>query len=269
MAEPSGLVIGCGVTMWILADMHVHSNHSFDGTSSLGEMCRAAVDLGITHLCFAEHFDLDPRSRAYGHFCLDRYERDIEQCRRAFGDSLEILKGIEFSEPHLHRAELEEVQGKNFDVVLGSVHRIDGVPLQELGTRMPKEQIMELYYQEVLAMVEVGGFDVLAHLDLPRRYIGVSLDDSKVIGPIFAQMRKNDIALETNTSVFKDDQGRLTSLRLMEMWLSCGGQNLVVGSDAHSPRAVGRMFEDTASLLKQAGASYGFFRDRRYHALPW
>ena len=34
--------------MWILADMHVHSNHSFDGTSSLGEMCRAAVDLGIT-----------------------------------------------------------------------------------------------------------------------------------------------------------------------------------------------------------------------------
>ena len=54
----------------IVADMHVHSTHSFDGKNSIEEMCAAAIEQGISQLCFTEHYDVNPHSSAAGYFSL-------------------------------------------------------------------------------------------------------------------------------------------------------------------------------------------------------
>ncbi|NLN28033.1 MAG: PHP domain-containing protein, partial [Firmicutes bacterium] len=111
--------------MKITTDLHMHSTNSFDGKNTMREMCLAALERGLTHICFTEHYDCNPQSRAYGTYSFERYMADVEACRREFAGRIEILTGIEFSEPHKYPAELERMGRMGFDVILGAVHRIE------------------------------------------------------------------------------------------------------------------------------------------------
>ncbi len=46
--------------MNIPLDYHMHTTYSEDGSSSLEEMCRQAVLLGIPEIGFCEHWDVGP-----------------------------------------------------------------------------------------------------------------------------------------------------------------------------------------------------------------
>jgi histidinol-phosphatase (PHP family) len=254
----------------IIADMHVHSVHSIDGRDSMHEMCAAAIERGIRHLCFTEHYDANPNSDSYGRFSVDEFERDIDDCRERFEDSLEVLKGIEFGEPHRYQAEFVDACQAGFDVILGSVHWIGDKPIAEwIGTHvLSANEVFALYYEEILAAVEFGGFDVLAHFNLPERYIMSTSDFPALTEIIFAKMIKHDIALEVNTSTYTATAGKCpANLRLVHHWRSMGGSKVVVGSDAHRCRSIGQEFERAEHLLSEAQLSYGLFRNRRYHSL--
>jgi len=263
------LQVGGSDTVAIVADLHMHSTNSFDGKNSMYEMCAAAVKLGMKHVCFTEHYDFNPTSRSYRFFVREKYNQDIEQCREAFGDSLEILTGIEFGEPHKYPAEFEKVHDAGFDVVLGAVHRIGDVPVAvAAATDMPAEEIFQRYYEEVLAAVKLGGFDVLAHMDLPKRHVGSSRAFPSITEEIFWELRKRDIVPEINTSTYRSKATECSpDLPLLQQWKWVGGEKLVIGSDAHSVGAIGQAFERAENLVRETQLSYGLFRNRRYHKL--
>ena len=45
--------------MSIKADLHLHSSFSGDSQASMKSMIEKAISLGLEHVCFTEHMDID------------------------------------------------------------------------------------------------------------------------------------------------------------------------------------------------------------------
>jgi histidinol-phosphatase (PHP family) len=105
---------------------------------------------------------------------IDGYLESIRRCRQLF-PGLQILSGVELSEPHWHPQQTANLLAAGgFDRVISSVHAglVDGGFFEISGlfdVRVSADVVRE-YLAEVVRMIE--GFDVavLAHSDYPVRY---------------------------------------------------------------------------------------------------
>ena len=107
--------------MW--TDLHVHTHFSFDSQTDIQRACRQAVQAGLTHIGFNDHFDLDPSSKEKG-YDQSAFFDEIKAAQDAFAGRLRILAGVEFSEPHLYPKEYEQTLSQPYDYVIGAVHYI-------------------------------------------------------------------------------------------------------------------------------------------------
>lgn len=257
--------------MKILADMHVHSTFSLDGKDDLDKMCRDAIQKGVNYICFTEHFDCSPQDLSYGYFQIKEFRKAIDQARRNYGDQLVILKGIEFGEPHLFPKELEEMNRCDFDVILGSIHSVGPyfVGDEAFQVKYSIQEIFEQYYRQVLKMVKVGGFDVLAHFDFPKRYLKATCDHPELIVEILGEIVKAGIALEINTSPLrKGFNESAPDILNIKRYLKAGGSKLTSGSDAHSGPDIAADFDYAVKRVTEAGGGQiGIFEQRKFRAI--
>ena len=105
---------------------------------------------------------------------LPGYLGRLDECRRRYPD-LRILSGVEIGEAHLWGASAAAVLASaDIERVLGSLHAIPFggrlTAADQLFQRMPADEVMRRYFAELVRLVEGSGvFEVLAHLDFPRR----------------------------------------------------------------------------------------------------
>lgn len=258
--------------MKILADMHVHTTFSVDAKDDLESMCQSAIEKGLDYICFTEHFDLNPRDEGYGFFQLENFSKAIDLVRLKFSDCLCILKGLEFSEPHLYPRDFERMVTKDFDVVIAAIHWIDSTFIGDKALRecFTTNEIFERYYKVVLDTILFGGFDVLAHLDLPKRYLGQypgqSLDSANMVDEVLKEMAKSDIALEINTSPLRKGVGECSpDFSILQRYVEAGGSKITVGSDAHSCSEIAVDFEYVQNLIgKTNGGQVGIYKRRKF-----
>lgn len=253
--------------MKIIADMHVHTNFSVDAEDDMRNMCQSAVNKGLSYICFTEHYDLNPKDIGYGYFNYEEFSKAIDAVKKEFGNKINILKGIEFGEPHLYPRDFEDIRKKDFDVILGSVHWfLDHFAGDDiLKEKYEIGHIFEKYYEEVLKMVEFGGFNVLAHLDFPKRYLKVSHDCS-IIDEILCKLSKSDIVLEINTSPLRKGLNECApDSELLKRYVKLGGNKVTIGSDAHSCNEIAADFDSAFNLLKDCGITKaGLFRGQKF-----
>lgn len=258
--------------MKILYDMHVHSNFSVDAHDDILTMCQAAVEKGMKGICFTDHVDFHPADKGYDYFDYEQFSKVIEQARGTFGRQLDILKGIEFGEPHLYPQHFAQLADKPFDVIIGAVHRIGGqlVGEKEMVAHLTRKDIYSKYYSEVLKTVKFGSFDVLAHLDLPKRYIPPSISDLSIIEEILEAMIESGIVLEVNTSPLRRGGNESCPDReLLSRYIIKGGKRITIGSDAHSDKTIGKGFTYVQrQLLRGMEVQVGVFWNRRFIDLP-
>jgi histidinol-phosphatase (PHP family) len=257
------------------ADNHVHSQWSHDTgpRASMTGACARAVELGLPAVAFTEHLDFtewgpgDPISVTgitpndqWGPrpFDVDGYLSCVAECRQRF-PSLRILSGAEAGEPHLFAGSAAAVLSSGrFDRVLGSVHTLPSggrlVYARALLRREPASALMRRYFAEVVAMIEGSDlFEVLAHLDYPRRYWPQAAgpyqetDFEEEYRAVLRALASSGRVLELNTA------SPLVSVRLLRWWREEGGTALSFGSDAHLPGYVGERFGEAAGLAEAAG----------------
>lgn len=249
-------------------DMHLHSTFSVDAHDTIVAMCKAAIEKGMKAICFTEHLDLHPQDQGYNHFNYEAFSKTIEQARKKFGTQIEILKGVEFGEPHLYQEAFTQVLEKDYDVVVGAVHRIGGylVGMEELQERYSKVEIFEKYYREVLRAVQFGGFDVLAHIDLPKRYMNISLNSHAVLNAILEKMIDSRIVLEINTSPLRRGGSECCPDKpILLQYIDKGGKQVTVGSDAHTTENIGNDFHYVKQeFLNRLPLQVGIFRKRKF-----
>jgi histidinol-phosphatase (PHP family) len=235
--------------------------------------CARAVELGLPAVAFTEHLDFtewgpgDPISGTgitpndqWGPRPLDvdGYLSCVDECRHRF-PSLRILSGAEAGEPHLFAGSAAAVLSSGrFDRVLGSVHTLPSggrlIYARALLRREPAGALMRRYFAEVVAMIEGSDlFEVLAHLDYPRRYWPQAAgrfqeaDFEEEYRAVLRALASSGRVLELNTA------SPLLSVSVLRWWRDEGGTALSFGSDAHLPGYVGGRFGEAAALAEAAG----------------
>jgi histidinol-phosphatase (PHP family) len=258
------------------ADDHVHSEFSWDTgpQASMVRACERAIALGLPSIAFTEHLDftvwgdtdratlLGLRGREPGARQApvdgEAYAASIAECRDRFPD-LRILSGIEAGEPHLFAGSVGTyLRGTPVDRVLGSLHSLEddghlvGVT-RVLWTADP-DATMRRYLAEVVEMIEDSDvFQVLAHVDFPRRYWPggshrfVEKDYEEEYRAVFRALAAGGRALEVNTS------SPLASVDQVRWFAEEGGEAVSFGSDAHTPGAVGQRFDLAVDVVEAAG----------------
>jgi histidinol-phosphatase (PHP family) len=255
-----------------IPDHHVHSEWSWDAhRGSMRESCRRAVELGLPSLAFTEHADW-VRGPA---FVVDvtGYLESLERCRSEF-PSLRIMSGVELGEPHRFPEPAAALLSTGaFERVLGSVHVIESeqglTDASDPGflTAGNCDRLFRGFLADTLRLVESSArFDVLAHLDYPRRYwpdrdaYNAETFEAE-LREVLRALARRGAALEVNTT-------RGTVLcpapDVIRWWREEGGERVTFGSDAHSPDLLVAGFELAAEAVEAAG-----FRPQDDPNLPW
>lgn len=272
--------------MAVRADFHMHSCHSGDGSIPMEEMIRQAVSAGMEWICFTEHQDFDypviPDMPA-DLFLLDTgaYVRDLLRCREQFAEKIRIGLGVELGlQPHLAEKHRQYVRTSQFDFVIASshiCHRRDPYYPSFYAGRSEEEAYREYFHSVLENIRSFEEFDVYGHLDYVVRY-GPSKDREytyeayrDILDQILLSLVQAGKGLELNTGGLKQGLREPNPCRaILRRYRALGGEIITVGSDAHTPDAVGYEFDKAAEILRDCGFSYyATFEERtpKYHKL--
>lgn len=235
--------------------------------------CEQAIATGLPSVAFTEHLEFTEGGEgdaivnvATDHRWWSRikpldvagYTASVEECRQRF-PGLRILSGVEAGEPHLFGASAGAIVHEHaFDRVLGSLHAVPYqgrlVSADAIFGRMPDDDAMRYYFAELVALIEGSDlFEVLAHLDFPRRYWpkGAHLYTE---APFEEEYRTALRALASSGRVLEiNTKSPLASVDLVRWWHEEGGTAVSFGSDAHQPGRVGDRFKLAVDIVEQAG----------------
>lgn len=259
--------------MKIICDTHVHSDNSFDGESSVSEICEAAVKNGINTVIITDHMEA-PEIRlgdksVYGNAkkSIAKSVSDVEENSEKYKGRLKLLKGMELGEPmHVPKLTKKALEIADFDFILASVHNLkdeeDFYYLEYNENNF--ESLLDRYFDEILDTAQNADFDSLAHLTYPLRYIYERTDIkpdlnkySEIIDEIFLTLIKRDKALEINTSgLFKPIGTTLPDINSVKRFKELGGKYVTVGSDAHNCGDLAKGVERGIELAKTCGFKY-------------
>lgn len=256
----------------------MHTLSSFDGNFSAKQMCEAAIENGLSVIAVTDHFDVDFfEEHGLENRQKSSYE-DILFVRKELSEKIRIIRGIEIGQATydlpLTRKSLERFE---YDFVIGSIHNLRKTPdFCDLDYSSLAQSdvyaLLEKYFSEELTLAKWNGFDTLAHLTYPMRYIVQSgrfnIDLSRfddIVRDIFKTLAQNGKALEINTSGLRQHIGQtMPTENYVQMFKDLGGEFITIGSDAHFTQHVGAGTEQGYQIAEKCGFDYvTYFENRK------
>ena len=261
-------------------DHHVHTLLCGHATGTPEEYAEAAFLRGIPALAITDHipapdgYDPETRMRMED---FARYDAAVRKAqarwpgRIRFGIEADFYAGCEswlntFLQTH------------PFDVVLGAVHFIGAWgfdnPAQIGGWQeRPLDRIWSDYFDQVRRLAETGLFDVIAHIDLPKKF-GHRLPASRLLElaePALQAIAARGLVLEINTGGLRKPVGEIYPSPALLRRACELGIPILFGSDAHRPEDVGAGFTEAVRLAWACGYSQHVIveqRRLRWESLP-
>ena len=254
-----------------LVDVHSHTNFSIDSKNTMVASCISAMNKGLRGISFTEHVDSNPKEWGHGLYDSNAYFKELDRVRRLYGDQIELLAGIEFSESHIYGKELEAMSNLPYDVVLGSVHWIDAgyIGDKDILAILSQEEVEERYFDAIRNVIAFGKIDVLAHFDITKRSFGTRLIEPDKVTQMLIELVESSIALEINTSSLRKGlKETMPEIALVEEFVRLGGKRITLGSDAHYSDDLGADFVEVLTALSDdARRCVGYFSKRRFISL--
>lgn len=269
-----------GDIMKIICDTHVHSENSFDGESSVSDICNSAVEKGINTVTITDHMEA-PEIRfgdksIYGNAkkMIGKSVSDVEETASKFDGKVKLLKGMELGEPmHFPKLTKKALEISDFDFILASVHNLkDTEDFYYLEyTEDNVGSLLKSYFEELLDTALNADFDSLAHLTYPLRYIYERTDIKpdfesygEIIDAIFKALINRGKSLEINTSgLFKPIKTTLPDINLVRRFKELGGKYVTIGSDAHNCKDLGKGVEKGIEIAKICGFDHYTIYEKR------
>ena len=250
-------------------DYHMHSTVSFDGHDSGLAMALAAKDRGLTEICITDHIDYTPELDMG--FDTAAYNAEYDRLQVP---GLLIRRGMEFGLTPDNAGQLrKDLQRRNFDFVLGSIHLVDGVDVYLAPYWQDKtyEEAIRLHLETTLECVRVHeDYDVLGHLTYickcganPRKELLRYADHKSILDEILTELVKRGKGMELNTSGIDRCGGPLPTLDIFRRFYDLGGRIVTVGSDAHDVSRAGQYTHEMTAELKKIFGYVCTFEDRK------
>jgi len=261
------------------ADYHIHPDYSLDATGSIEEYCLKAMELGLKEICFTTHYDSDPFRKDEDPFMRiegkivplseDSVKRYIEDVRRSdekyrpCGLSVRVGLEVDYA-PHIEEKLREELTCFELDYRLGAVHCLDHIAItaskeaERYFKKKTAEEMVTEYYKTLKQAVESGLFDVMAHLDIYKKY-GLGFYGEKIltahqglVEPVLELMVKNDVGMEINTGLLRKGHKEFSpGLEILNLALNMGVKIVAFGSDAHKVDHLGKGIKEAYLLVER------------------
>jgi histidinol-phosphatase (PHP family) len=248
-----------------LCDYHVHTDNSFDCQTPMIAMCERAIQLGVREIAFTDHFNNHMLDLDLGFYDPRRYFEDIEFCRKRF-PQLTILAAVEVGEPHRWAKRIRPIlEAYPYDIVLGSLHWVgnENVFNKNYFRARTAHQAYHDYFAELVRMIKHGDFDILAHVDLPKRlgqgYYGTF--DARAheadLRAVWQACLERGITPEINTKGLRVPSAQLhPTLEALCWYVEMGGEQITIGSDAHHAESLAQDFTAAYACARAAGIRY-------------
>ena len=274
--------------MSILADCHLHTDHSGDSTAPMESQIRAGLARGLRYMCFTDHYDpefpydnlpdVEP-----GTFELDfsSYRKEFLSLKDKYAGRIRLYYGVELGlQSHLGGFLDRFIKSHpEFDLVIGSNHLCGGTDpyYPSFLENRTEEEALTLYLEETLSNLRsFSDIDTCGHLDYVARYLPHREDFysytsyKDCIDPILSHLIDRGIALEVNTAPLLKGMRYFNPLPdILTRYREMGGELITIGSDAHAPEKVAGGFGETAQILGDLGFRYyAVYENRKPQMLP-
>jgi histidinol-phosphatase (PHP family) len=254
-----------------LPDYHMHTALCKHAKGTVADYRNAAGALGIPEICFVDHAPnpdgYDPKHRMnLDEFCTYQEivgaEMDHQSPHVLFGVEADYYRGCEtFLEKWL------AIQ--DFDLVLGSVHFIedwgfDNPDVKQVWNSVDITETWRAYFKLVMKLVETRLFDVVSHLDIPKKFGHRPSDHhiKEMAQPVLDRVASVGMGMELNTSGLRKPVGEIYPSALIVSLARERDIPICFGSDAHNPQEVGKDFPAALQLARDAGYTH-YFRTRK------
>jgi len=264
--------------MAILTDYHTHSHFSGDCDTPTVQMIEKAISLGMTHLCFTEHLDLDypVREGENLNFDLDtpKYREEFLSLKNKYSNSIQLLWGVELGlQNHIYPPLHKYVQENPFDFVIASSHLCGSSDpyYPDFFEGKNEDEVYALYFSSILENVQnFTDYDVYGHLDYIVRY-GPTKDARysyekyrDIYDPILKTIIENGKGIELNTGGIKYGLKELhPCTAVLKRYKELGGEIITIGSDAHKPENLLHHFSRAKAVLEECGFKYYTIFEKR------
>ena len=249
------------MTKVLRCDLHTHTNYSFDSAVTMEQYALKAIERGIDVVCFTDHIDCNRHYNTFDGFKFEERKAEFQRLKKQFATQVELLLGFEIGEPHLHPDIMQVVYDSKPDMIIGSIHHpADYEPNGKHFTRREYEQLYNRYVRE---MVEAGGFDVLGHADLPKKYHNDFVENFDYVCETLRLCAEKGIVVEVNTSSLRSGiTDTMPSLKAIEHYAKLGGRYVTINSDSHNVNDLGYGYEQIYAKLPK-GLQTCYFVNRQ------
>ncbi len=209
------------------ADLHLHTTWT-DGSQSVVEMYRAAVDVGLTHMLFSEH-----SRRTSG----DWFHEFAAEVRALPATPCHALVGTEVKiDDYQGRLDIDDGIRKTCDMVMASVHRFPGEKSIDKSQPQPYStaEAVEIEFELSRAALSAGGFDILGHpFGMSYRRFNTE-PPLRLVEELAALCARHRIAFEVNARYHPDPW------QFVELCRRAGAP-ISLGSNAHDVGELGEI----------------------------
>jgi histidinol-phosphatase (PHP family) len=240
----------------MIVDYHMHLRDSDERITHTVEAAERFVETaaarGVDEIGFTEHVYYFAQTRSVwtlpyqverNHWDLDTYVDAVLEAKR---QGLPVKLGLEVDYVGERQDELAEtLVPYPWDFLLGSVHWIDGLAVDQEPGMWGEWEVDEVWRRYFVALAELassGHVDVLAHPDLTKIF---GRRPSRIEYPAL-----EGVALEISTAGLRKQVGEVyPDLAFLES----AQLPITLASDAHVPELVGYEFERALDLARAAG----------------
>ncbi len=261
--SPEPVALGLEWTARMLVSIHNHTRWS-DGSASVAASVEVAGQMGINELGISDHYTVAPDGAALAwSMPLDRlpaYVREV-QTVAATSRSLTLRLGLEADFfPETVEELRRRLAAHPFDYIIGSVHFVGRFPLDTKArlwqglSADERDEVWRTYWRLVRQLAESGAFDIVGHLDLPKKYgYRPTVDLATEAEAALDAIAKADMAIELNTSGWDRPAREAYPSPSLLRSAQRRGIPVLISADAHAPHEITRHFAAAEVLARQAG----------------
>jgi histidinol-phosphatase (PHP family) len=245
------------------ADYHIHSSFSPDSTLTIDQACEKAIRLGLEELCFTDHFEMAEDILIN----YAKYRQALFRARERYGEQLSIKVGLEvgFDKNSQHRIQ-EFLRDKDFDFLIGSLHRARGLDLFNGDFFRGKElkAAFSEYFQVIHESIPSFEFSVLGHITLIKRFFQrLRVNPSDIVWSYYDEqihaLLKDLIAQGKGIELNLRTQLIDLDFRILHLYKELGGEIITLGTDSHQTTSMHTMEEGFQALQKEGFRYYCIF----------
>lgn len=248
------------------ADLHTHTPLCKHAAGSAAAFAAAAQKKNLAFLGASDHFPapagFNPEARMEpGEWGL--YLEWVAALRRELASSpVEVLFACEYDFVPGRMAEVRAALAEHdFDYRISSIHfagdfELDNPELKAEWQARGVDAVWNRYAEIMAAMIEDGGFEVIGHLDLPKKFGFYPSDRTayaRKMRPVLELAGQKNICMELNTAGLRKEVREIYPAPELVQCAFESGVRITFGSDAHAPCEVGADFDRAQELAESAG----------------